>query len=168
MLQTFKHSPLTYWLSILALSVMLVGCGFHLRQASPIAFKTIHLTGPKLFVDQLKKSLADQGVNLVNSAEDAELQLELFKPESEKRILSLSGAGLVREYEVYYRMQFRTKISGEPSWSLPLMIESRRDFTYNDANLLAKQAEEKMLNESMQSDMLNGIMRHLAALKKVP
>jgi LPS-assembly lipoprotein len=45
-------------------------------------------------------------------------------------------------------------------------VEARRDFSYSDANLLAKQGEEKRLNENMQQDVLSGLMRRLSALKK--
>lgn len=151
---------------MLVLSAVLTACGFHLRQPSPIAFKTVQIKGTTLINSALKKSLQEQGVKVVTEAEDAELQLELIKEENEQRILSLSGTGVVREYELYYRVQYRTKLAGEATWTLPIIMEGRRDYTYNDANLLAKQAEQKLLSESMQTDVLNGIMRRLSALKK--
>jgi LPS-assembly lipoprotein len=144
----------------------LSSCGFQLRQPSPIAFKTIHISGSAIISPQLRKALTEQGIKLVESAEGAELQLELLKEENEQRILSLSGTGVVREYELYYRVQYRTKLTGEPVWSLPLIMEGRRDYIYNDANLLAKLAEQKLLIERMQTDVLNGILRRLSALKK--
>lgn len=168
MLQLLKHRNLAYWFSMLTLSVMLTACGFHLRQPSPIAFKTIHIKGTTLINKALKKALLEQDIKVVTEPEEAELQLELLKEENEQRILSLSGTGVVREYELYYRVQYRTKIAGEATWTLPMIIEGRRDYTYNDANLLAKQAEQKLLTESMQTDVLNGIMRRLSALKKAP
>jgi LPS-assembly lipoprotein len=152
------------WVVLLA---ALSSCGFQLRQPSPIAFKTMFISGSSTISKSLRKALTEQGIKLVESAEDAELQLELLKEENEQRILSLSGTGVVREYELYYRVQYRTKAAGEPTWSLPLVMEGRRDYTYNDANLLAKQTEQKLLTESMQIDVLNGIMRRLSALKKV-
>lgn len=151
------------WLILLA---ALVSCGFHLRQQAPIAFKTVYMTGSTSINTMLRKTLKEQGVQLVDSPEEAQLQLELIKEENEQRILSLSGTGVVREYELYYRVHYRTKVAGEPVWALPLVMESRRDYTYNDANLLAKQAEQKLLMESMHTDVLNGILRRLSALKK--
>jgi LPS-assembly lipoprotein len=151
------------WLVLVA---ALTSCGFQLRQPSPIAFKTMFISGSSTISKPLRKALTEQGIKLVESAEDAELQLELLKEENEQRILSLSGTGVVREYELYYRVQYRTKAAGEPVWGLPLVMEGRRDYTYNDANLLAKQQEQKLLTESMQTDVLNGILRRLSALKK--
>lgn len=167
MLQKLTQRQMIYWFSMLTLSVMLTACGFHLRQPSPIAFKTVQIKGTTLINTALKKLLIEQGVKVVTEAEEAELQLELLKEENEQRILSLSGTGVVREYELYYRVQYRTKLASEATWALPLVMEGRRDYTYNDANLLAKQAEQKLLTDSMQTDVLNGIMRRLSALKKV-
>lgn len=168
MLLILKHKSLTVWLSMLALSVMLTACGFQLRQPNPVAFKSVYLLGSTKINSALKKSLKDQNIQLVESAEEAELQVDLMHEENEKRILSLSGTGVVREYELYYRVEYRTKAINEPTWSLPLIMESRRDYTYNDANLLAKLTEEKRLSETMQTDVLNGILRRLSALKKAP
>ncbi|WP_292784270.1 LPS assembly lipoprotein LptE [Methylophilus sp. UBA6697] len=166
MLHILKHRHLAYWFSMLTLSVMLTACGFHLRQPSPIAFKTVQIKGTTQINTALKKALIEQGIKIVTDAEDAELQLELLKEENEQRILSLSGTGVVREYELYYRVQYRTKLASDATWTLPIIMEGRRDYTYNDANLLAKQAEQKLLSDSMQTDVLNGIMRRLSALKK--
>ncbi|WP_029146755.1 LPS assembly lipoprotein LptE [Methylophilus sp. 5] len=151
------------WLLLIA---ALSSCGFQLRQPNPVSFKSIQLQGNTQITSALKKSLKEQNIKLVETAEEAELQVDLIHEENEKRILSLSGTGVVREYELYYRVQYRTKASNEPTWGLPLVMESRRDYTYNDSNLLAKLAEEKRLTQTMRTDVLNGIMRRLSALKK--
>ena len=105
-------------------------------------------------------------ITILESPKDAELRLELVGEENEKRILSLAGAGTVNEYELYYRVHYRTKLADQSTWSDVNTIESRRDFTYSDANILAKLTEEQRLNENMQKDIENGIMRRLSALKK--
>jgi LPS-assembly lipoprotein len=105
-------------------------------------------------------------VKVLDSAENADLLLEMIGEESEKRILSLSGKGVVNEFELYYRVHYRTKLAGAELWSPVQTIEARRDFSYSDANLLAKQGEEKRLNEGMQSDVISGLMRRLSALRK--
>jgi LPS-assembly lipoprotein len=162
-----KSSIRLYLISFVILS--LTACGFHLRGPSDIPFKSIFIEGNTLVISKdLKKSLATSDVNILQSSKDAELRLELVGEENEKRILSLGGAGTVNEFELYYRVHYRTKLTDESTWSDVHTIESRRDFTYSDANLLAKQTEEKRLNENMRRDVVNGIMRRLTALKKRP
>ena len=154
------------YLTLLIITV-LTACGFHLRGPSQIPFNSIFLGGNTLVISkELKNSLIISKVEILPSAENAELQLELIGEENEKRILSLGGEGTVNEFELYYRVHYRTKLAGQPTWSTINTVEARRDFTYSDANLLAKQNEEKKLNQGMQTFVVNGIMRRLSALKR--
>lgn len=156
------------WMQKLALTALcftLIACGFHLRGASEFAFKNIYINGQTQITKPLKKALTANGVEVLAGADSAEMEIDLMKEESEKRILSLSGAGVVREYELYYRVIYRTKSAQETLWSQPQVAEARRDFSYSDANLLAKQNEEKQLNLNMQKDVMSSIVRRLSKLK---
>ena len=145
----------------------LIGCGFHLRGTSDIAFNSIFIQGNTLIISKnLKKSLTTNGVKVLESADGAELLLETVGEENEKRILSLAGGGTVNEFELYYRVHYRTRQASDALWSQVQTVEARRDYTYSDANLLAKQGEEKRLNENMQADVLGNLIRRLASLKK--
>lgn len=156
---------LKFW--VILLIACLSACGFHLRGAADLAFNTIHIQGNTLIISKnLKKNLALNGVKVLDSAEGAELLLEMVGEESEKRILSLSGRGKVNEFELYYRVHYRTRQASEALWSQVQTIEARRDYSYDDSQLLAKQGEEKRLNEDMQSSVLNGLVRRLSSLKK--
>ena len=45
-------------------------------------------------------------------------------------------------------------------------IALTRDVTFNDAEILAKEQEEQLLFRDMQTDMVQQIMRRLAAAKR--
>ena len=151
----------------IALMCGLMSCGFHMRGVTDVAFSTVFIQGNTLVISKnLKKSLNTSGVKVLDSATNAELLLEMVGEESEKRILSLAGGGTVNEFELFYRVHYRTKVADATTWSPVQTVEARRDFTYSDANLLAKQDEEKRLNDNMRSDVISGILRRLAALKK--
>ncbi len=151
----------------LCLMTSLVACGFQLRGSASMAFSSIFIQGSTLTISKnLLKSLKTNDIKVLNSSENADVLLELVGEESEKRILSLSGRGLVNEFELFYRVHYRTKQAGAELWSPVQTIEARRDYSYSDANLLAKQGEEKRLNENMQADVLSGLIRRLSALKK--
>lgn len=153
--------------SIIGLVIALTACGFHLRGPTDIPFDSIFIEGNTLVISKdLKQALKTSDIEILPSSENAELRLELVGEENEKRILSLSGAGTVNEFELYYRVHYRTKLANQETWSEVDTIESRRDFTYSDANLLAKQREEKQLNENMQKDVINALTRRLSALKE--
>lgn len=147
----------------------LTACGFHLRGPSEIPFESVFIEGNTLVISKdLRQALNTSNITILDSAKDAELRLELVGEENEKRILSLGGEGTVNEFELYYRVHYRTKLLGQATWSEIQTVEARRDFTYSDANLLAKQNEEKRLNQGMQQSVVNSITRRLSALKKQP
>lgn len=151
---------------IVLLTSLITACGYHLRGSTDgFTLKSALVTGQTQMTDALKKSLVQNKVVLVNNASQAEMQVELTKENFEKRILSLGGTGKVTEYELYYRVYFRTKTNGNQLWSELQTLESRRFFSYSDASLLAKQIEERQLNESMQKDVLNNLVRRLSKLK---
>lgn len=149
------------------LSCWLAACGFHLRGAADIAYSSIHIQGNTLIINKgLAKLLKVNGIKVVDSAENAELLLDLMGEESEKRILSVGGQGKVNQFELYYRVHFRTKSADDAVWSQVQTVEARREYTYDDTQLLGKQAEENRLNRDMQNDVTHNIMRRLSVLGK--
>jgi LPS-assembly lipoprotein len=99
---------------------------------------------------------------VVAKPDEAEMLLELMEENTDKRILSLSGGGKVREFELVYRVTLRMRSAASELWSEPQTIELRRDFSYSDSELLAKEGEEARLYSSMRSDATREIMRRLS------
>lgn len=151
---------------VLLTSMMLSACGFQLRGVADLSFKNLYIQGNKLSISrELNQSFKTNGIHIVDSAESAELLLDMLSEANEKRILSLSGGGLVREYELNYRVSFRTREPASPTWSAVQTVQSRRDFSYNDNALLGKLDEEAKLNSDMHSDAVREVMRRLTAIK---
>jgi len=154
---------------LIALLMLLIisSCGFHMRGMTEISFKTISLEGKELsFTKNLKKVLNSNKVAIVSSTENPELRIELLSEESEKRILSLSGQGLVREFEIFYRVRYRVKTIDSEIWSQENIIESRKDFTYSDSNLIGKEEEERQLNEAMRNEAITNLFNQIQLIKK--
>ena len=147
--------------------VMITSCGFHLRGMTEISFKTISIEGKDLrFTKNLKKTLTSNKVAIVLPTENPELRIELISEESEKRILSLSGQGLVREFEIFYRIRYRIKTPDSETWGQENILESRRDFTYSDSNVIGKEEEERQLNESMRIETITNLFNQIQLSKK--
>lgn len=156
-------------IGIFLLCTVLAACGFQLRGVANLAFKTIFVQGSTLSISKdLNQSFKTNGIQVVNKIDDAELIVELLDEANEKRILSLSGGGVVREFELNYRMSFRTRDPASETWSQPQLIQTRRDFSYNDNALLGKAEEENRLNSDMRNDAIREIMRRLSAIKVTP
>ena len=149
------------------LLIVITSCGFHLRGMTEISYKTISLEGKELSLTKnLKKILNTNKVAIVSSTENPELRVEFLSEESEKRILSLSGQGLVREFEIFYRVRYRIKTSDSEIWSQENIIETRKDFTYSDSNLIGKEEEERQLMETMRIEAITSLFNQIQVIKK--
>ena len=149
------------------LLIVITSCGFHLRGMTEISYKTISLEGKELSLTKnLKKILNTNKVAIVSSTENPELRVEFLSEESEKRILSLSGQGLVREFEIFYRVRYRIKASDSEIWGQENIIETRKDFTYSDSNLIGKEEEERQLMEAMRIEVITSLFNQIQVIKK--
>ena len=149
---------------VLFIVFCLSACGFHLRGKADIPFDTIYIIGNTLVISkQLNNTFALNEVEILDSADNADLQLDLLGEENEKRILSIGADGTVNEFELYYRVHYRSRLAGQPLWGEVQTVEARRDFTFSESNRLAKGEEERQLNKNMYEDVVGSIVRRLSA-----
>lgn len=150
------------------LSLLLAACGFQLRGVMSLPFESLYVDGtgnPALAAEIGRAIRAGSQTRLVDRPADAQAVLQVQGASREKRILSLSGAGRVREYQLIYRVSFRLfdKESRDLMPSQP--IELRADMAYDDTQVLAKAQEEALLFRDMQNDAIQQLMRRLAAAR---
>jgi len=151
---------------VLTMTITLMACGFHLRGLADLSFNKIYIKNQSMSISKdLNVALKSNGVTIVKEPEDAQIQVDMMNEGTEKRILSLGGTGTVREFELFYRVNFRIKSSTEELWGPVQMVEGRRDFSYLDTELLAKSYEETQLYEDMRRDAVREILRRLVAQK---
>ena len=73
----------------------------------------------------------------------------------------------MREFRLVYRVAFRVH-DGKGGEYLPAStLQLARDFTFNDADILAKETEEQLLYREMQADLVRQIMRRLSSAQKI-
>ena len=147
-------------------ALALTACGFQMRGLTNLSFENLYIQDHRLSITKaLKKSLTANGVTVVTDQKKADLMLELMNETSEQKILSLSGGGKVREFELIYRVNFRLRDPSSELWGETQTVEGRRDFSYDDSQLLAKQFEEARLFEDIKTDAVREIMRRLVVQK---
>jgi LPS-assembly lipoprotein len=155
-------------LLILVLILELAGCGFRLRGTADLPFSTLYVPGATggIALDLARNIRAGTNVRVVPEAKQAEAILQFTTEAREKEILSLTGAGRVREFRLRYRVGFRVHDGKGNDYVPQNTLELTRDVSFNDAEVLAKEAEEQLLYRDMQTDMVQQIMRRLAAAQK--
>lgn len=155
---------------LVALALSLAACGFQLRGAYSLPYESLYIAAPDFSVvgAGLKRSIRQTGsTRLAESAKDTQA---IFRPTGELRmpvILSLSSAGRVREKRLTYRYSFRIVDGKERDLIQPVTVELFRDITYADSDVLAKTQEEELLWRDMENDLVQQLMRRLAASKPV-
>lgn len=168
MLQTLasRLSKLRLWV-VLLIALGVSACGFELRGLADLSFKTLYIQGSDISISKaLKKSLTVNGVTIVKDKDQADFMMENLGEFTDKRILSLSGSvGVVREFELIYRVSFRLKEPSDETWGEVQTVSGRRDFSYSDSEVLAKSYEERALFEDMRQDAVREIMRRLIVQK---
>mgnify|MGYP003610871495 CR=1 FL=1 len=153
-------------LALLLLS--LAGCGFQLRGAYSLPYESIYISAPDYVVigAGLKRLIRSNGsTRLAESAKEAQAT---FLPTSELRqatILSLSSAGRVREKRLTYRYSFRMVDAKNRDLILPVTVDLFRDISYADSDVLAKTQEEDLLWRDMENDLVQQLMRRIAATR---
>ncbi|MDD2774786.1 MAG: LPS assembly lipoprotein LptE [Gallionella sp.] len=155
------------WLSVF----LLTACGFHLRGEVGMPFKTLYLQAPNQsspFVVDLRRNLAANHVSFVTTPEQADIILDIASEMPEKQILTLSGAGRVNEFQLRYRVSMRAYDLNKNIWVPAEEMIIRRDYSYDDTKILAKESEEAMLYQSMRTDMVQQLIRRLSRAKPVP
>ena len=155
-------------LTALLCTLLLAGCGFQLRGAANLPFDTLYVQAPvgSQFAVQFRRVVAaGGGTRIVNDPKAAAATLVLVSELREKSILSLSGGGRVREFQLRYRMSYRL-LNNKAVETIPVTeIALTRDFSFNDQETLSKEAEEALLFRDMQSDAVQQLVRRLQAAK---
>ena len=154
---------------LLAALVLLAGCGFKLRGTAEVPFQTLYIPGSSggIALDLKRNIQAGTAARVVDDPKQADAILEFSEESRQKDILSLTGTGRVREFQLRYRVGFRVHDLRNRDYVPTTTIQLTRDVTFNDAEVLAKEAEEQLLFRDMQTDMVQQIMRRLAAAERL-
>ena len=149
----------------------LSACGFHLRGSqgeANLPFKTLYLDvaeSSPLGIELKRTIRANGGTEIVSDAKSAEARLEVTREVREKVIQSLNSQGRIRQYTLFYKLVFRVRSSTDAELLAPTEIVLKRDISFNESQVLAKEAEEALLYRDMQTDLVQQILRRLAAIK---
>jgi LPS-assembly lipoprotein len=147
---------------------LLAGCGFRLRGTADVPFASLYLPGATtgIALDLKRNIQAGTNARVVDDPKEADAVLQFTEETRQKEILSLTGTGRVREFQLRYRVGFRVHDGKGADYVPQSVIQLTRDVTFNDAEILAKEQEEQLLFRDMQTDMVQQIMRRLAAAKR--
>ena len=144
--------------------VLLASCGFHLRGQAALPFESMYVQtgGPSSFASDLARAVrAGSQTRVTDNPQDAQVTLQIIAEGRERAILSLSGSGRVREITLRYRVSYRLYDQKNREHIAPSEILLRRDLSYSDTDVIAKEQEEGLLYRDMQNDAVQQLVRRL-------
>jgi LPS-assembly lipoprotein len=173
--------------SVLALAplALLGGCGFHLRQAPEFVFRSIRIVSQpnSALAAELRRQLAEDAKLTVRAGGVApslpppgttpppvstdSVVLELTQELREKVVVGLNASGQVREFQLRTRVHFRVVTPAAQILIADTELLQQRDISFSEQAVLSKEAEEALLYRDMQADIVQQLLRRLAALRSV-
>lgn len=159
----------------------LTGCGFALRQAPKFAFESVQIAGSEntSVSRALQQAMVSSGIRVVNTTAAArtladtagavppQVVLVVLLDRHERVVSGQTDTGQVRELTL--RSRFRFRLITPPGKVLigdtELLLE--RDISFSETVALAKAAEENLMFRDMEGDIVQQVLRRLAAVQSL-
>lgn len=144
------------------------GCGFQMRQAPSFGFRSIFIgfsEASAIGIDLRRQMAAIPNLTVVREANRAEVWLEPLQELRERVVVALGATGQVREFQLRSRVRFRLRTPQGRELIPDSEILLTRDVSFNEATVLAREAEQELLYRDMQNDIVQQLLRRLAAVQ---
>ncbi len=154
---------------VLAAILFLSSCGgFQLRGSTSLNFLSAYIQSESAdeFANELERLLVEEcAVQLVPTAEVAQVVIYLRNQKVEKRVLSVSSAsGKQEEIEILYQVELEARKPDDTILLAKQRIRLLRDYRFEKRAVLAIGAEEERLRHDMFRDIIAQIRRRLQAI----
>lgn len=157
----------------LAPVALLSACGFRLRGVPEFGFDSLYIAAPanSPLAKELQRTLEGSGGKLRMLSDPADMPkadaiLDLLREQQERSVVGLNASGQVRELQLRLRIRFRLRTPAGVEMIPETELLQQRDISYNETIALAKEAEEALLYRDMRTDLVQQLMRRLAAAKR--
>lgn len=156
-------------------ALALPACGFQLRQAPKFPFAALRMAGSESTITSvaLRRELQINGLRVLTSADktipaDATaVVLRVLLDQRERAVVGQTASGQVRELQLRTRFRFNLQTSDERILIDDTELLLERDLSFNETQVLAKDAEEQLLYRDMTSDIVQQVVRRLAAVDRI-
>ena len=154
-----------------AAMTLVASCGFHLRGEPEVGVRKLFISAavPSSVQADIRRTLANGPTRLVTTAPEAEAHLHILQEGREKTVYTVTGTGRVYEFQLRLFVRYELVVPGrEEPVIAPIDVETRRLITYSATAPTAKEAEEQLLYKDMQLELAQQILRHVAAMTRLP
>lgn len=147
--------------------LLLSACGFHLRGSvtERVQLPPTFLAGQAGPLQrEVRHYLTISEAPLVEEQKDAQLVIRLIGEDIQRRVLSVGATGKVQEYEVHYAATYAAERANGEVIIPREILDQQRSYTFNEAEVLAKDVEQERLVQDMRRDVVRQMMRRLQSV----
>ncbi len=146
------------------LSLLLAGCGFHLRGSTNLAFDRLLVQGqPGPMIDLLRRTiLATTDARLVGQASQAQAVFTLLQESTSQVPTAYNADGTVAQYTLNDVVRFRLDAPNGRVYIPPTTISRSSRLSYSTAAALGKAYEADMLYAGMRQSLVDRILFQLS------
>lgn len=151
---------------IAVLASLLAACGFHLREEArlPAGMQRVHIEGAEPVSPlgrDLRRALARSGATIVDAGGAGVAALRIGANRFTTDVLSVGGNARANEYTLRYHVEFDVVDAAGATIVPRQAIELTREFTFDASQALGVAAEQDLLNQELQRDMVQAILRRI-------
>tara|TARA_R110002111_G_scaffold90193_5_gene140519 strand:- start:587 stop:1081 length:495 start_codon:yes stop_codon:yes gene_type:complete len=152
------------------LLMIMMGCGFHLRGVADLSdnLKTMYIEGLNLQRGMgldLKRGLVSNGIVVVERAQQHTAVLKIIENKFDRRVLSVGSNAKVSEYELYALIRFSVMDAEGKMLAEIQQVEAQRDYQFDENEVLGREAEEALLRDELNKELVQSMLRRLSAIK---
>ena len=158
----------SFLLSSLALALTTTGCGFRLRGQFSLPFQTMYVNMPRnnRMAAAIRRMIASgTNVQLVENAADAQAILDFIGQNRQREVVALNTKGEAREYELTLQLTFRVASPDGDEYFPATTFTTSREITYNEEDYNSRDAEEALLYNEMQEELIIQLLNRLSTIK---
>ncbi|WP_440108399.1 LPS-assembly lipoprotein LptE [Acidovorax sp. BL-A-41-H1] len=159
-------------LTLAPAALLLSACGFRLRGVPEFGFQSLYINAStaSTLARELQRTLEGSGSQLkvlrdAAAMPTAQVIMDLLQEQRERVVVGLNASGQVRELQLRLRIKFRLRTQTGLELIPDTELLQQRDISYNETIALAKEAEEALLYRNMQTDIVQQLLRRLAAAR---
>ena len=156
----------------LPLAVAFTGCGFKPRGSASLsyAFQSVFsgFLPTSTLGQEFKRQSTAQGLQVLDAAADAnkaQVVLRIHQELRERAVVGTGATGQVNAIQLRLRFKFSLFTTLGKALLEEVELYQQRELSYSESLALAKDAEEQLLYSDMQVDIVQQLLRRIAAVK---
>ena len=157
-----------FTLVFLLTASLVTGCGFHLRGTInlPDSIKSVAISSPDIKLqDTLANSLESNKIEIVSSPTSTTAQIRIENADFSREVRTIDSRGKSTGYVLILRVSYDVVDGAGNELVKPSQVIARRDYNFDQEQLLSATREEELLHDEMREEAAQGILRKMSRIR---